>query len=42
MLIKEVFFHYKMCYNFKSIKAKKENIPYIPYIRIPIPSKDLC
>ena len=29
MLIKEAFFLYKMCYNFKSIKTLKDNFPYI-------------
>ena len=38
MLIKEAFFRYKMCHNFKSIKAMKENSTYICR---PILSKDL-
>ena len=39
MLIEETFFRYKICHNFKRIKAMKENTPYI---RRPIPSEDLC
>ena len=29
ILVNEAFFRYKMCCNFKSIKAMKENISYI-------------
>ena len=39
ILIKEAFFCYKMCHNFKRIKAMKENISYICR---PITSDDLC
>ena len=38
ILIKKAFFRYKMGHNFKSIKAMKENIPYICR---PILSEDL-
>ena len=38
MLIKKAFFRYKMCYNFKSIKAMKESLSYI---RRSITSEDL-
>ena len=32
--IKESFFLYKMCHNFKSIKAMKGNFSYIPLLKI--------
>ena len=36
--IKEAFFRYKMCHDFKSMKVMQENIPYICR---PTPSEDL-
>ena len=38
MLIKEAFFRYTMCHDFKNIKAMKENFWYIGR---PIHSEDL-
>ena len=38
LFLKEAFFHYKMCHNFKSMKTMKENIQYICR---PVTSEDL-